>query len=139
MRTRHTDARSADHPWALRNLGYVAMHQGAPGTHKDAGPEVWVYDVATKQRVDRFEMPNLTAAFLGDLMGIDGGFGGWLMEAIIPGDGVHTLAVTQDDAPLLFARNAELGAVAVIDARTGESLRILREAGLAGPTLRVPR
>ena len=56
----------------------------------------------------------------------------------LPSPGVHTIAVTSDSAPLLFARSAEMGAVAVIDALTGETERILTEAGLAGPTLRVP-
>ena len=46
--------------------------------------------------------------------------------------------VSQDDEPLLFARLADMGAVAVMDARTGDTLRVLGETGLAGPTLRVP-
>ena len=33
------------------------------------------------------------------------------------------IAVTQDETPLLFARNAEVGALAVLDATTGETLR----------------
>jgi hypothetical protein len=54
---------------------------------------------------------------------------------VIPSDGAHTLVVTQDAAPLLFARNAEIGVIAVLDGRSGQHLRNLEEAGLAGPTL----
>ena len=33
---------------------YALMHQGGPDSHKDAGTEVWVYDLAKKTRVQRF-------------------------------------------------------------------------------------
>lgn len=61
-----------------------------------------------------------------------------LMRWFVPGDEVHSIAVSQDARPVLFMRNAELGAVGVVDAENGAALRILNEAGLAGPTLRVP-
>jgi len=118
---------------------YVVMHQGQPGSHKNEGPEIWVYDLASHERVARFELPNLTAAFLGPQMGIEAGsFGERVMQWVLPAAGVHAIVVSQDASPVLFARNAELGAVAVIDALTGETLRVLTEAGLAGPSLRVP-
>jgi methylamine dehydrogenase heavy chain len=118
---------------------FVAMHQGGAGSHKQAGPEIWVFDLAEKRRVARFEPPNLTAAFVAGAARIEpGSFVETLMHWLLPSEGVHAIAVSQDDAPLLFARNSQLGAVAVIDAGTGETLRILGEAGLAGPTLRVP-
>jgi methylamine dehydrogenase heavy chain len=118
---------------------YVIMHEGGPGTHKEPGPEVWVYDLAEHTRVARFEAPNLTAAFLAPLAGVaPGTFTYRLMEWLLPVDGIHTIVVTGDDDPVLFVRNAERGAVAMLDARTGETRRILTDAGLAGPTLRVP-
>jgi hypothetical protein len=84
-------------------------------------------------------MPNLTAAFLLATLRVDtDGALAWLLERVLPNQGVHTIAVTRGDAPLLFARNAELGAMAVLDARTGEHLRNVAELGLAGPTLEVP-
>lgn len=119
---------------------YVVMHQGRPGSHKAPGPEIWVYDVAAHERVARFETPNLTAAFLAPLAGIaPDSFAERLLHWVVPSPGVHTIAVTQDDAPLLFARHGENGAVAVLDALTGEPLRFLTQAGFAGPTLRVHR
>jgi methylamine dehydrogenase heavy chain len=118
---------------------YVVVHEGGPGSHKDPGPEVWVFDVGKRERVGRFAMPNFTAAFLAATLGVGEGLVSWLLHRLLPGGGAHAIAVTQDDAPLLFARNADLGVVAVLDARTGEHVRNLDEAGLAGPTLEVPR
>jgi hypothetical protein len=39
---------------------------------------------------------------------------------------------------VLFVRNADVGVVGVLDARTGATLRMLGEAGFSGPTLEVP-
>jgi methylamine dehydrogenase heavy chain len=119
---------------------YVLFHQGGSGTHKDPGPEIWAFDVAKRKRVARFELPNLTAAFLGSTMGIEqGSFTSWLLAALLPDDGADIMTVSQDDAPVLFARNSNWGAVAVLDARTGEHLRFLVEAGLGGMRLEMAR
>ena len=38
-------------------LGYVLMNpEGAEGTHKDGGSEVWVYDLAKQKRLQRFAL-----------------------------------------------------------------------------------
>lgn len=118
---------------------FVVMHQGDAGSHKEAGREIWVFDLAERQRVARFDVPNLTGAFLADSMGLE--HGGWMETALlwlVPSEGAHTIAVSRDDEPVLFVRNAMMGAVAVLDARTGETRRFLHETGLTGPTLRVP-
>ncbi len=118
---------------------YVVMHQGEAGSHKEAGPEIWVFDLATRTRVARIEVPNLTASFLASFMQVPvDGLAYSLMEWILPAGGAHTIAVSQDAAPLLFVRNGMLGSVGVVDALTGETLRFLTETGLTGPTLRVP-
>jgi hypothetical protein len=98
-----------------------------------------VYDLAARAHVDTFEMPNLTAAFLLAVLRqeTDGALAS-LLAWLLPNQGVHTIAVTRGAAPLLFARNAELGALAVLDAQTGEHLRSVADHGLAGPTLEVP-
>jgi methylamine dehydrogenase heavy chain len=121
------------------NRLFMVAHEGEAGSHKAPGREVWVYDLATKQRVSTFPMPNLAAAFLAATMDLDeDGLASWILERIVPNQGVHSIALTRDDAPLLFVRNAELGAVAVLDAVTGEHLRNITELGLAGPSLEVP-
>ncbi len=118
---------------------YVIFHQGGANTHKDPGPEVWAFDLARRERVNRIRMPNFTAAFLADTIGMDGGFGGWLLETLLPDSGADTITVSRDPAPLLFARSSQLGSVAVLDARTGVHLRDLHEAGLGGARLEVAR
>ena len=117
---------------------YSLVHKGERGSHKAPGNEIWVYDLAAKQRVDRFSLPHFMAAFMAPRMGVaSGGFLHGAMQHWIPTEGAHTMAVTQDAHPLLFVRNAEVGVVAVLDGRTGEHLRNLDEAGIAGPTLGV--
>jgi len=117
---------------------YSAVHQGEAGSHKDPGPEVWVYDLAARARVQRIEMANLMWAFVRPRIGIEaGGWVDWLIGALLPG-GADTLAVTGDDAPLLLAGERQSGAVGVYDARTGEHLRDLEETGIGGGLLVVP-
>jgi methylamine dehydrogenase heavy chain len=118
---------------------YVLFHQGVAGSHKSPGPELWVYDVAQQQRIDRFAIPNLTASFLlGQFGGEQTGTTAWLLKAIVPDEGADTVAVTRDANPLVFVRSSERGSVAVIDGRTGEHLRDLTEVGLGGSRLEVP-
>ncbi|MCP3984672.1 MAG: amine dehydrogenase [bacterium] len=145
-----TDEAERSNEWRPGGLQYVAvhgksgrlfvvMHQGGAGSHKESGPEVWVWDMATQKRVGRFGSPNLTAAFLGSFMGVtEDSFVHDVLNWVLPSGGIHTIAVSQDESPLLFVRNGMLGAIGVLDATTGQSLRTLSEAGLAGPTLRVP-
>jgi len=117
---------------------FVVMHEGGPGSHKDAGPEIWSFDLAEKRRIGRIEPPSLSATFLGDMLGISSdSFSFTLLKWLLPADSVHSIAISQDAAPVLFMRNAELGAVAVVDPDSGQVLRILGEAGLFGPTLGV--
>lgn len=123
---------------ASRRL-YVVMHEGESGSHKQPGPEIWVFDLDAQERVARFEPPNLTLAWIASIAGIDAdSFTYRLMEWVMPREGVHSIVVTPDARPVLFARNAERGAVAVMDAASGELLRVLGDAGIAGPTMRVP-
>jgi methylamine dehydrogenase heavy chain len=118
---------------------YSAVHQGEAGSHKDAGPEVWVYDLKQRARVQRIVVANLTAAFLRPRIGIEaGGWADWLLSALLPNPGADTLAVTRDGAPLLLAGERESGAVGVYDATTGEHLRDLEETGIGGGLLVVP-
>ncbi|HEB89048.1 MAG TPA: hypothetical protein ENI85_05715 [Deltaproteobacteria bacterium] len=118
---------------------FVVMHEGGPGSHKDAGPEIWVFDLDARKRVARIEPPPLAASFLGGRLGIESdSFGFKLLDWILPADTVHSITVSQDASPLLFMRNAEFGAIGVVDPDSGKALRILNEAGLFGPTLGVP-
>jgi methylamine dehydrogenase heavy chain len=118
---------------------YSVVHKGGPGSHKDPGSEIWVYDLPAQKKVDVFRTPNLVAAFVGPQAGFDAtGTIGKILDFLLPNTGVHSIAVTQDENPLLFYRHADLGAVGVLDASTGEHLRNIEEAGLSGTLLVVP-
>lgn len=82
-------------------LLYLLMHpEGGPGSHKNPGIEVWVYDVNTKERVNRIKM---------NTVGL-------------------VISVTQSDDPLLLVINAEM-AMEVYDGRSGELLRTVANIG----------
>ncbi len=115
---------------------YVIMHEGEPGSHKRAGPEIWRYDLASRTRESRFVVPNLAASFLASFAEIPrDSWIAWMLQRVVPPPGAHAIAISSDATPVLFVRSAELGVVAVLDARTGAHLRDLEEAGLAGPQL----
>lgn len=123
---------------AASNQLFVIFHQGGDGSHKDPGPEVWAYDIALRQRTSRIALPNFTAAFFGTMLGIEpGSLSDWLL-GFLPDEGADTITVSRDGAPVLFVRSSERGAVAVLDARSGDHLRTLSDAGLAGMRLEVP-
>ena len=112
------------------------MHEGGPGSHKDAGPEVWSYDLTSKARIARIQPPPLTAAFLGGTLGLDSGsLPATLLRWILPADTIDAIAISQDGAPVLIMRNSSVGAVGVVEPDDGKALRILGDAGLFGPTL----
>lgn len=118
---------------------YSVTHQGGPGSHKDPGEEIWVYDLPAKRKIAEFSAPNLIAPFLGPQAGFDAeGTVGSILSFVLPNMGVHSIAVTQDSKPLLFMRHADLGAVGVLDALSGEHLRDIDETGLSGALLVVP-
>lgn len=124
-----------------RKLGrlYVLFHQGEPGSHKAPGPDVWVFDLNNRQRINRFVLPNSDATAVAGMLGLSGGFSEWLLQRIIPATGGDTVAVTQDTEPLLLVRNSALPVLAVLDARSGTHLRDIMEIGISGNRLTVPR
>jgi len=118
---------------------YSLMHQGGPGTHKDAGSEIWVYDIDRRERIGTIDVPSLMPAFIRPVIGVEAGsFTDRLLHLVLPNLGAHSLAVTQDDHPLLFLRHGEIGAIGVVDALTGEHLRDIEEAGIGGGMMTVP-
>jgi methylamine dehydrogenase heavy chain len=118
---------------------YSLVHQGQSGSHKDAGTQIWVYDVGEQSRVAVIDAPNVLPAFARPVMGVErGSWTDWFLTRLAPNPGVHSITVSQDESPLLFARNAEMGAVGVVDATTGELVRDLEEAGISGSLLVVP-
>lgn len=86
---------------------YSLMHTGGPDSHKDPGTEVWVYDVPQRRRVQRIVLKDMATS----------------------------IAVTQDDKPLLFAIFIGAQKVEVYDARSGAHLRTINEIGFTPSTL----
>ncbi len=118
---------------------FSVVHQGGKGTHKDAGTEVWVYDLEQRQRVQTIATPKLLANFLRRMTGVDAdSWTAWLMTRAMPSRGVHSVVVTRDERPLLFVRHRETGSAGVFDALSGELLRYLEESGLGGALMVVP-
>ncbi len=136
---------------ATRRL-YSLVHKGGPGSHKDPGEEIWVYDLDDKRRLSRIPVGNVLIPFLRtQLLGTvtkaddeetEGSLLDGLIETlanwVLPNPGAHSIAVTQDDEPLLFMSNGEIGAVTVHDALSGGQLRALAPTGVTAGRLVVP-
>ncbi|GAB3626465.1 Aralkylamine dehydrogenase heavy chain [Pandoraea terrae] len=82
---------------------YVAMHRGGEGSHKDAGTEIWVYDIAKRTRIARW---NLLARKLEPMIAVE---------------------VSQDDKPLLYGTNGT--DLMIMDARTGQPRHVEKGLG----------
>jgi methylamine dehydrogenase heavy chain len=123
---------------ASRRL-YSLVHQGGPDTHKDPGTELWVYDLATRARVERVALRSPGVTFLGEPIELGGGgrLWGWLLDTFL-GAGIDTIAVTQDAEPLLVTASVSSGGLGLYDARSGEFLRRVYCGNLTIVALQAP-
>jgi methylamine dehydrogenase heavy chain len=111
---------------------YALMHKGGADSHKQSGIEVWVYDLAKRERVSRFGLRNPAAAFvLEQAKQEPGGAFDWLLQRSLPNDGIERIAVTPGASPQLFAVTQFPPTLAVYDATTGAHLRDVAEIGIA--------
>ena len=124
---------------------YSLMHQGGPDTHKEAGSEVWVYDLATRKRLERLELRHPGLSFLSEDIGFGAswvwplnGIWGWLLDHAVPNPGLDLVQVTQDEAPLLVTGSQLGGSVAVYDALSLRFLRRVPSGNLTSHILQVP-
>lgn len=117
---------------------YSLVHQGGADGHKDAGTQVWVYDLESHQRVETIALRNLLGAFLAQQTGVAGGALSWLLERVVPDPGIDSIAVSQDGDPRLFGVSRSAGTVGVWDARSGAFLRYLENVGIAPGALQAP-
>jgi len=122
---------------------YVLVHQGPPDTHKQGGSELWVYDLEARERVDRIALRTPGLTYLG--VSLEFGQGwiwpfnrlyDWLVGLADLGTG--SVAVTQDDAPLLVTGSEFSGSLAVHDARSGDFLRRVTTGNMTNLFLQVP-
>lgn len=121
---------------------YSLVHEGGPGSHKDPGGAIWVYNVAARAKTDELTAPSLVMPFIRPLLGleVESLWYRLLSYAVsqFGSPGVHSIVVTQDASPLLFVRNEDLGALGVMDATSGAHLRDIEEIGISGSTMAVP-
>jgi methylamine dehydrogenase heavy chain len=109
---------------------YSLVHQGGEHGHKDPGSELWVYDLATRRRVQRIELRNPGFTFLGmplefgrDWIWPFNGLHAFLLDHVLPNLGISQVQVTQDAHPLLVTGSLFSGSLALYDALSGEFLR----------------
>ena len=123
---------------ASRRL-YSLVHQGGPDTHKDPGTELWVYELATRARVERVALRSPGVTFLGEPIELGGGgrLWGWLLDSFL-GARIDTIAVTQDAEPLLVTASGFSGGLGLYDARSGEFLRRVYCGNLTIVALQAP-
>src|SRR5574338_90166 len=117
---------------------YALVHQGPKDTHKATGREVWVYDLASRKRVQRIALGNPLAALVRQQAGVRSGTLSWLLDALLPNPGLGMIYVTQDESPLLLAAGEGPGSVLVHDARSGALVREIGEAGIASTLFLAP-
>jgi len=123
---------------------FALMHQGGTDTHKSAGEEVWVYDLARHRREQRIALRNPGVT----IMGYPVEFGSdwvWpftnlsdtLLDLLAPA-GVEQIAVTQDEAPLLVTATTFSGSLGIYDARSGAFVRRVSGAGFTTELIQAP-
>ncbi len=122
---------------------YSLVHQGGPDTHKDAGSEIWVYDLATRERLQRIEVASSGLTFMGvpieigkDWIWPFNRLASWLMSLISMG--ADEVLVSQDAEPLLVTSAQGSGGLAVYDAQSGEFLRRVYTGNLANLGVQIP-
>jgi methylamine dehydrogenase heavy chain len=115
---------------------YSLVHQGGPDTHKHAGTEIWVYDLARHERVQRIEVASPGITWMGVPIEIGKGWvwpfdrmAEWLMSKASMG--ADAVLVSQDDTPLLITGAAGSGGLAIYDALTGAFQRRVYSGNLA--------
>ncbi|MBW2290760.1 MAG: amine dehydrogenase [Deltaproteobacteria bacterium] len=105
---------------------YSLVHEGGADTHKQAGSEVWVYDLESRERVQRIELRSPSFTFMGYPIPLGSDrLNAFLLDHVVPSIGIDQITVTQDDEPLLLTGAIYTGALCVYDARSGELLRRL--------------
>jgi methylamine dehydrogenase heavy chain len=124
---------------------YSLVHQGGVDSHKDPGGELWIYDLATGERVERLALRHPGFSILSE--GFEFGeswpwpfhhLAGWLLDHVVPNPGLTVVAVTQDESPLLVTGTQFGGSIAVYDARTGAFLRRVASGNMTAHALVAP-
>lgn len=124
---------------------YSLMHRGGPDTHKESGLELWIYDLATRTRVQRLELHHPGLAILTESLEFGKSWfwpfnrlSDWLLDSVVPNPGLQHVQVTQDDEPLLVTGTLIGGSLAVYDALSGRFLRRVAAGNVSTNALQAP-
>lgn len=120
---------------------YSLMHQGGPDTHKEPGHEIWIYDLARRERLQRLELSHPGLSFLSETVSLGSGLEGlwrFALDHLVPNPGLDQIQVTQDEHPLLVTGSQIGGSLAVYDAITGELLRRVSSGNMTIHTVHAP-
>lgn len=123
---------------------YSLVHRGKKDTHKEPGEEVWVYDIASRQRIQRvaLRVPGLTVMGFPieaqpDWPAPAASLLSWLIDTWVPPLVSH-IQVTQDEKPLLITAAQFSGALGIYDARSGRWLHRVPATGWTTDLLLAP-
>jgi methylamine dehydrogenase heavy chain len=120
---------------------YALVHRGGPDRHKEPGEEVWIYDVAKRERLTRVALLNPGFTIYGFPVtggeGAIGAFTDWLLDTFAP-PLVGFITVTQDEKPVLVTASQFSGSMAIYDALSGEFLRRVGPTGFTSDVLQAP-
>jgi methylamine dehydrogenase heavy chain len=86
---------------ARNHLLFVLMHRGGEWSQKEAGSEVWVYDIRDHKRVERIPLPQKA----------------------------NSIRISQDDNPLMFTASTRESVVQIFSGLGGKYLGGLKEMG----------
>lgn len=123
---------------------YSLVHHGDADTHKEAGEEVWVYDLKQRQRVLRVALRNSGFTIYG--FPVDfwrtwvwpfSSLADWVLDAAAPALVTH-IEVTQDEAPYLLTASQFSGSIGVYDAQSGAFVRRVLPTGWTTDLLVAP-
>jgi methylamine dehydrogenase heavy chain len=124
---------------------YSLMHPGPKDSHKQDGSEVWIFDLASHERIARIELRSPGFTFLGvplefgqDWIWPFNHLYGALVDLTASAIGIGEIAVTQDDAPLLVTAGPFSGSVAKYDALTGDFLGRVVSGNMTSLILQAP-
>ena len=124
---------------------FALMHRGGPDTHKDPGTELWVYDLASRSRLQRISVRHPGLEILGESLqfGRDwpsplDGLYDWLLDTVAPNPGVDRVVVTQDEKPLVATSSERGGSLGIYDGLSGAFLRRIGSGSLSPSSLAAP-
>lgn len=149
------DAADREAKWRIGGLQHLAVHdasgrlyslvhKGGADSHKDAGEEVWVYDLAKRERLQRIKLrsPGLTVYGFPIEFGQDwpwpfDGVSDWMIDTFVP-PAVSAITVTQDSNPRLVTAAQFSGALGVYDAKNGSFIGRVQPTGWTSDILLAP-